>query len=163
MEAGDIEAIYSMGAYYNKGLHGLPQDYNKALQLWHRAGDLGCTDAYFNVGIVYANGEGVEVDQKKAKHYYELAAMGGSVYARHNLGVTEGKAGNHDRALRHFMIAVKDGGNESLETIRQGASIGHVTKDDYKKALESYQEYLNEIRSDQRDKAAALHDRFKYY
>ena len=37
----------------------------------------------------------VEVDKKKAKHYYEQAAMIGSVTARYNLGRSEGKAGNH--------------------------------------------------------------------
>ena len=33
--------------------------------------------------------------------------MGGDVYARHNLGVDEAKAGNMERALKHHMIAVR--------------------------------------------------------
>jgi len=41
-------------------------------------------------------------------------------------------------------------------------SKGHATKADYTKALQSYQAYLDEIKSDQRDKAAAAHDSFKY-
>ena len=51
---------------------------------------------YFNLGIAYANANGrrVEIDTKKAKHYYELAAMNGSVNARHNLGAFEGNAGS---------------------------------------------------------------------
>ena len=40
---------------------------------------------------------------------------------------------------------------------------GHATKYDYAKALKSYQAYLSEVRSDQRDKAAAFSDRYKYY
>ena len=32
----------------------------------------------------------MEIDEKKAEHYYELAAMNGSVHARHNLGCAEG-------------------------------------------------------------------------
>ena len=32
------------------------------------------------------NGRGVEVDKKKAKHFYELAAMNGDLLARQNLG-----------------------------------------------------------------------------
>ena len=40
---------------------------------------------------------------------------------------------------------------------------GHATKDDYAKALRAHQAYLDEIRSDQRDEAAALDKYFKYY
>ena len=42
-------------------------------------------------------------------------------------------------------------------------SKGHARKDDYAKALRSYQAYLDEINSDQRDKAAAVRDEYKYY
>ena len=41
---------------------------------------------------------------------------------------------------------------------------GHVAKDHYANALQSHQVYLNEIKSDQRDKAAALRrDGCSYY
>ena len=42
-------------------------------------------------------------------------------------------------------------------------SKGCATKDDYAKALQAYQAYLSEIKSDDRDKAAAFSDDFKYY
>ena len=35
---------------------------------------------------LYQFGKGVEVDMKKADHYWELAAIKGDVYARNNLG-----------------------------------------------------------------------------
>ena len=59
---------------------------NKALELWRRAAELGDYMAQCNIGYAYHLGEGVEVDKEKAKHYYELAAIGGSVSARDNLG-----------------------------------------------------------------------------
>jgi len=40
---------------------------------------------------------------------------------------------------------------------------GHVAKDHYTNALRSYQAYLNEIKSDQRNKAAAFDAKYKYY
>ena len=40
---------------------------------------------------------------------------------------------------------------------------GHATRDDYAKALRAYQAYLEEIKSDQRNKAAEYSDRYKYY
>ena len=39
---------------------------------------------------------------------------------------------------------------------------GHATKDDYAKALRAYQAYLAEIKSDQRDKAAAASADYRY-
>ena len=53
------------------------------------------------------------------------------------------------------MIAVKEGYADSLKEIQELYSDGKATKDDYTKVLESYQEYLSEIKSPQRDKAAA--------
>ena len=106
MEKDDPIAIGKIGSYYRKGIYGYPQDYRKALELWHRAGELGYTRAYCSIGYAYENGHGVEVDKEKAKHYYELAATGGYVDARYNLGLYEMKTGDIDRALRHYMISV---------------------------------------------------------
>ena len=65
--------------------------------------------------------------------------MGGYVVARHNLGVCESSMGNIGRAIKHYMIAVGSGDNESLKNIKQLYAIGHATKDDYAKALQAYQ------------------------
>ena len=137
----------------------MPQDSAKAVEFWHKAGKLG----YNNVGHAYYNGNGVERDKKMATHHYELSAMEGIVTARHNLGVNEENAGNFDRALKHYMIAVRGGHTKALKEIKDMFMNGHVAKDHYANALRSHQAYLNEIKSDQRDEAAALYDDFSYY
>jgi len=164
MQAHDPIAIFNLGVYYDRGSHGYPQNHTKALELWHRAAELGYTSAYASIGYAYDNGDGVEVDMKKANYYYELAAIKGVVGARHNLGLNEANAGNMDRALKHFIIAIRGGYTESLKGMKQLYSNGiAITKDDYMKALQSYQEYLGEIKSVQRDKAAAADERYRYY
>jgi len=163
VEVEDPLAIHRLGRFYADGLYGYPQDYAKALKLWHRAGELGCSKAYNSIGFAYNDGEGVEVDKKKAVYYYELAAIKGNASARHNLGVEEENTGNYDRALRHYMIAAGSGDNDSLTVIQRLYSNGHATKDDYMKALQSYQMYLGEIKSNQRDKAAATYENCCYY
>jgi len=163
MEKDDPIAISDLGSYYRDGLHGFPRDYTKALELYHRAVELGYSKAYNGIGYAYQYGQGVEVDIKKASHYFELAAMRGDVTARHNLGVNEENAGNIERTLRHYMIAVRGGYSNSLKKIKELYSNGHATKDDYTKALRLYQAYLNEIKSDQRDKAAAAREDNRYY
>ena len=47
-----------------------------------------------------------------------------------------------NRAIKHFMIAVKGGNNGSLNEIRELYSNGHATKDVYTEALRAYQKYL---------------------
>ena len=84
VDTGDAEVMCNLGLYYSngQGRYGLPQDYVKALALYHRAAELGYVGAYTNIGTAYHFGNGVEVDIKKAKHYYELAAVKGHVEAR---------------------------------------------------------------------------------
>ena len=163
VESNDGQAVFNQGCWYSYGEHGFPQDYGKALELWHRAVKQGFTNAYNRIGDAYDEGRGVEKDLKKAKHYYELAAIGGDSYSRHNLGREEALAGNFDRALKHWMIALCSGSSKSLKDIQTMYSNGDATKDDYTKALQSYQAYLGEIKSDQRDKAAEAGERYRYY
>ena len=163
IEVGDAQAMNSLGLNYAQGTYGLSQDRDKALEIWHRAGKLGCAEAHHNIGNVYLYGGGVERDEKKAVHYWELAAIGGDVHARFNLGCDGGNTGNMNRALKHFMIAVGSGYHNSLKPIKKLFLEEHATKDDYAKALQAYQAYLEEIKSDGRDKAAEYDETYKYY
>ena len=162
-QVDDAQAIHNQACDYKQGIHGLSQDRDKALELWHRAAELGYTASYHNIGNAYFYGRGVEKSEKKAMHYWGLAAMGGVVEARHNLGLSEANKCNHERAIKHFMIAVGSGYNDSLTQIKQLYTTGRATKDDYAKALKAYQAYLSEIKSKDRDKAAEYDERFQYY
>ena len=62
-----------------------------------------------------------------------------------------------------ILYAAGDGHNESVKNIQHLHRNGHATKDDYTKALLAYQKCIDEIRSEQRDKAAAYDDDYKYY
>ena len=164
MEVGDPIATYNLGVCHRDGERGYPQNHTKALECWHRAAILGFFESFLNIGYAYDTGSGVEVDKKKAKHCYKLSAMGGNATARYNLGRDELQRGNLDRAVRHHMIAIRGGYHNSLEAIKQLYSNGHATKEDYTKALQAYQAYLSEIKSPQRDEAAAYSkEMYRYY
>ena len=163
VEAGDANAIYDLGLCYRDGEDGYPKDHKKSLELLLRSAELGYASAYNGIGNAYEFGRGVEIDMKTAVHYYELAAMRGDSMARKNLGVIEEEEGNIDRSIKHFMIAAKSGHNESMDQIKRVYSNGEATKDDYTRALQLYQEYLVEIKSVQRDKAASAYDDYRYY
>ena len=61
------------------------------------------------------------------------------------------------------MIAIKGGDNDSLKKIQELYSNGYATRGAYTKALQSYQAYLGEIKSAQRDEAAAVDEERPYY
>ena len=119
--------------------------------------------SYNNIGIAYSRAIGVERDEAKANNYYKLAAIGGHMGSRHNLGNAEAYAYNMDRALKHWMIAIVGGEKESLSSIQVMFKHGRLTKDNYAKALVARQAYLDEVKSPQRDEAAAFDERYKYY
>jgi TPR repeat protein len=156
VEADDANAMRNLGNLYSHGEMGLPQDYNKAMELWLRAGELGDAVSYNNIGYAYYFGQGVERDMKKAIYYYELAAMGGNAVSRNNLGGVEADAGNMDRAMKHFMISAGAGDDKSLEKIRVCFIRGDATKDDFEKALRANKESKDEMKSDQREAAAVF-------
>ena len=119
VEVNDANAIYILGCHYLSGERGLPQDYEKAMELWLRAEELGHAKAYNNLGFLYHHGKGVRKDTKKDKYYLELGAMGGDVLARHNLGSMEWNAGNTNRAVKHYRISAGAGYDESLKNLRE--------------------------------------------
>ena len=156
IEADNAHAFHQLAGHYVRGDMGMPQDFAKANELYLKAGELGCHEAYHNLGCSYRTGRGVEVDEEKAMHYYELAAMNGDIHARYNLGCLEGQAGNEQKAYKHFILSARAGDKDSLNWVKKGFKEGYVTKDEYENTLRAHQDRHNETKSDDRDKADAL-------
>jgi len=152
----DPAAMFQLGGFYADGSGSLPVDRVKANELYQRASDLGHAGAHYNLAGAYFDGEeGVQVDRKKAIHHCQIAAMMGDMLARFRLGAYEEKKGNHDRALRHFMIAARCGHDESLEMVKKAYMEGDVTKEDFEKILREHKASQDETKSNQRDRAKA--------
>jgi len=163
MDKGNGDAFYHRAGYYSRGVMGMP-DHQKSNELLLKAGELGCAYAYYNLGQSYNNGTGVEVDNNKAIYYWELAAAkGGDIMGRNNLGCVEGNSGNHHRAMKHFIISAKAGEKKSLDNVKIGFMKGVVTKEVNANTLRAYQKSLDEMKSDAREKAAALNMNRTFY
>jgi hypothetical protein len=65
---------------------GVPQDYQKANQLYTQAIQLGSADALYRLGGSYQHGTGVEMDLMKSFEYYTHAAMQGIPIYQFELG-----------------------------------------------------------------------------
>ncbi len=62
-------------------------DYATALQEWRPLAEQGDADAQYNLGVMYANGDGVPIDYKEAASWYRRAAEQGIANAQYNSGV----------------------------------------------------------------------------
>ena len=153
VKKNDPEAICFLGTKYKFGNLGLRKDMRRAVELYTEAAELGSVDALYSLGFAYDRGEGVRQDKAKAAEFYKKAAMQGHVESRYNLGVIEANSGNHDRAMKHFLISAKMGLKESVETIKKLFMRGIATKGQYAQALREYQDSAEVMRSHDRDEA----------
>ena len=156
VENGNAKACNALAGYYHYGSNGVQQDYTKANELYLKAGELGCAEAYYNLGCSYSNGLGVETDKKKGIRYFEFAAIGGNVPARHALGAFEMIAGNNSRSIRHFLLGAEAGYVKSMDIIeKMYMTYGMGSKDEYEQIVRSYQKRQEGMKSDTR-KAFAI-------
>ena len=133
-------------------------NYRRALEYFIKAAELGDFEAHYNLAGMYTNGFGVvERDEKKRIYHLEVAAIGGHVSSRYNLGVIERDKGKLERAMQHFMIACTYGHDRALNEVKKGFMMGGglVTKDEYAVALRAHQA-VDATKSEQREKAARM-------
>jgi uncharacterized protein len=138
-------------AMYGEGsLHDKNGDYSNAFE-WHtKAAGLGHVESHYRLAGMYNNEEGVEKDSGKKIHHLEEAAIGGHPSARYNLGVVEEESGNIERAVKHFIIAAKQGHDRSIKALMNAFKIGLISKEDLAAALRAHQAAVDATKSHQR-------------
>jgi hypothetical protein len=147
VKANDAGAIFELGVWYDKGGEGVLQDRAKSRELVTRASVLGSSKANYFLGQTYRK----EGDLKKAKFYYEAAAMAGHELARCNIGSLEFIAGNKERALKHWTIAASTGNDSAMQNLQSRVYEGFVSRDAIDSILTAYNTSCAEMRSESRD------------
>ncbi len=151
LEAKDPVAICSFGKQrYSAG------DYEDAFEYFSKAAELGNAEAHYFLSFMYHEEMGVEKDEKKEVYHLEEAAIGGHPNARKNVGQNEWNNGRYDRALKHWIIAAKQGDNPALDMVKKGFMDGYVSKEDYAAALRGHQAAVDATKSTQRTDAYAF-------
>ncbi len=132
-KAGDPAAQNGLGVMYytgeaiSKSVSGqvLNNDPELAAGWFFRAAEQGFADAQFNLGLMYANGEGVEQDMTQAVELFKKAAEQGHVDAQNNLGALyftgEGVERDEKKAIGWFEKAAAQGNEDAqanLDAIR---------------------------------------------
>ncbi|MBY0475018.1 MAG: sel1 repeat family protein [Nitrosomonas sp.] len=134
--AGDPVAQNGLGVMYytgdavSKTASGqvLNTDPELAAGWFYRAAEQGYADAQFNLGLMYANGEGVPQDMEQAVELFKKAAEQGHVDAQNNLGAMyftgEGVARDEKVAIEWFEKAAAQGNEDArinLDAIKSSA------------------------------------------
>ncbi|EJK77623.1 hypothetical protein THAOC_00532, partial [Thalassiosira oceanica] len=135
--------------------YGLQQGVPRVIELWMDAARLGDLDAHLLLGHTYW-GEGVQQDVARGIKHWQQAAIQGHPESRFALGSHEYTNGNHELAVRNWMISAKMGYEVSLTSIKNMFMKGHATKAQDAEALRGYQAALEETRSPQREEAKKI-------
>ena len=86
---GNTEAMFSVAMGYEQEYRdsGDQEDLGDAVYWFKKAAELGSAGAQNNLGGMYGNGIGVELDSVRAVYWYKKAADQGYKYAIYNLGL----------------------------------------------------------------------------
>eukprot|EP00985_Skeletonema_marinoi_P029850 scaffold29345_cov66-Skeletonema_marinoi.AAC.1 len=137
IEADDSVSMRQWGSeQFDKG------DYQSALTYFTKAAELG--DVLRRIAernfIIW-------------KRLLSEAAIGGHPNARYNLGIEEGNYGNVERAVKHFIIAAKQGYDNSIKPLMPAYRNGFVSKENLAAVLRAHQAAVDATKSPQRDAA----------
>jgi TPR repeat protein len=107
-------ATTAWSADFDKGLDAYnSNDYSTALTEWQALADAGDANGQYGLGMLYANGFGVELNDEQALSNYGLAAGQGHAEAQYQLGVMHqngwGVPMNEEEAAKMFEQAAEQG------------------------------------------------------
>lgn len=120
----------------------IDNNYEKAVELWHQAADLGSADACFNLGVCYSNGYGTDISMKKAFGFYERAAEAGNKDAKFSVAlcylVGKGVYKSYDAAVSIFRELALDGYADAQYYMGVCYENGYGVPVSYEDAMEWY-------------------------
>ena len=117
-------------------------DYATALREWQPLADQGHAGAQYNLGLLYANGQGVTKDDAKARQWYEKAAVQGHAEAQANLGIllmyARGGQQDYKMAVYYLRLSANQGNDLAQRRLGQMYERGDGVPQDYVKAYMWY-------------------------
>jgi TPR repeat protein len=149
---GNPLAQHDLGVMYGKGIY-VEQDMSQSLEWFRKAAfqgqpeavrmfrefaDQGLDIAQYHLGVMYANGQGVERDSKEATRWYRKAADNGMREAKANLGIMyyfgQGVEQDYTEALKFCCQAAEEGDNRAQFLVDAMYAEGHGVSPDVKAA-----------------------------
>ena len=109
----DPKALNNIGWLWARGQGGVQQNFKEAMLWWKQAAKHGYTPAMNNVGLLYAQGNGVKQDYEEAFKWWMRAAERGDAWAMNAVGDLyengQGVPRNYELALSWYKEAAREG------------------------------------------------------
>ncbi len=139
-EEGNLESQLALGYMYLYGENGVTSDYAKAFKYYEMAAAQNDKIALNNLGSLYFNGIGTEVNYVKAAELFAQAAKLGSDDAAVNLAFIylsgNNQSQNQQEAIELFRQAANAGNNTARFMLGYAYYKGFQVQQDYYKAVE---------------------------
>jgi len=117
-------------------------DYATALREWQPLAEQGHAGSQYQLGLLYANGQGVTKDDAKARQWYEKAAVQGHAEAQVNLGIllmyARGGQQDYKMAVYYLRLSANQGNDLAQRRLGQMYERGDGVPQDYVKAYMWY-------------------------
>ena len=128
-------------------------EFKSAFAYFSKAAVLGDISAQYELSSLYCDGNGVRKDHKMELYHLEQAALGGDAYARVNLGIYGWNNGQHERAIKHWIVGAKLGEDDSLKQLKMSYEDGMISKDNFAEVLRGHQDAIDATKSPLRQEA----------
>ena len=119
-----------------------PRDDTEMVERLRRAADEGVAAAQFDLGVMYANGDGVPQDEEEAAKWFRLAAEQGDADAQFALGVMYGSGRgvrqDDSEAVKWFRRAAEQGDANAQFALGVMCESGRGVRQDHSEALKWY-------------------------
>ncbi|MBQ4834966.1 tetratricopeptide repeat protein [Pseudoalteromonas luteoviolacea] len=137
---GYKECAFELGYLYHRSKPNTQQ----ALRWYQVAAKNGSRDALNNLGMMYNNGDGVDIDYSRAKSYFEQAVELGSRLSFGNLGslyeLGKGVEQDYDKAVYWYQKGVDRQDAQSMHNLGTLYSLGSGVEKNREKALSLFEQ-----------------------
>ena len=131
---------YLFAGSYDNGIGFYKQGkYKKAYDSFSIASNNDDNRAMLVIGIMYANGDGVEKDSKKSVEWFEKAANAGNIHAYNKLGTIYASKEDFKQAFKWFSKAAQKDDAKAAYNLGYFYTGGLGVKMDLKKSLKWYE------------------------
>ena len=121
-------------------------DYETAVKEWRSAAEQGNAAAQFQLGVMYANGQGVPQDYAEAVKWWRLAAEQGDAVAQLLLGTmyANGRGVAQDYVLAHMWFNLAAAQVDEMARGNRDSAAEHMTPEQIAEAQRLAREWLEQ-------------------
>ena len=132
-----------MAGNFEKGMEAVKRgDCAGAFAEWKPLAEQGHARAQFNLGVMYANGDGVPQDYREMARWFHMAAEQGHAEAQFNLGTMydngNGVPEEDDEAVKWYRMAAEQGHAEAQFNLGVMCATGRGAPQDDGEAATAY-------------------------